>query len=84
MGACNAHQQSFRQSGAITLRSTAFVVGQFLKVVGLDFPLDKEEKMAPGPQMKKAGPRLQEPRARDKGGDGRRWAEGGQRLKSGT
>lgn len=80
MDACKAHQQRFRQSGAIALRPTAFVVGQLLKVVGLDFPLDKEEKMAPGPQMKKAGPRLQGPRAGDKVGDGRRRAEGGQRV----
>lgn len=75
MGACKTYQQSCRQRGAITFSSTAFMVGQLLKVVGLDFPLDKEGKMAPGPQMKKAGPRLQETRAREQGGDGRRWAE---------
>lgn len=41
------------------------MVAQLLQVVGLDFPLDKEEKMAPGPQVKKAGPRLQKTRARE-------------------
>lgn len=33
------------------------MVGQFLKVLGLDFPLDKEGKMVPGRLIKKEPPK---------------------------
>lgn len=51
------------------------MVGQLLKILGLDFVLDKEGKMAPGPQMKKEGSKASRDKGQRVGGNGRRWAE---------
>lgn len=50
------------------------MVGQLLKVLGLDFPLDNESKMAYSPQMKKGvqGFKAQGPESR---WGGRGWVE---------
>lgn len=61
---------------------------QLLKILGLDFLLDKEGKMASGPQMQKDVSEASRDKSQRVGWGwqavGRRWAEGGQELKSGT
>lgn len=53
------------------------MVGQLLKILGLDFLLDKEGKMAPGPRMKREGSKASRDKGWRVGGNGRRWAEAG-------